>query len=144
MAEQEPTSALDLALAPREHIRVHGVTYDVASMSSLGIAASAVLTRAYERAAELEKLGENATEDDEREYVDRLRVIARIAVPTLPLDVLDQLGLGDLKAVTLDFFERHANSPLGRAIMRSLRQIAKQSLTSSRTLQESTAPANGS
>lgn len=140
----QTTSALDLQLAPSEHLRIDGVTYDIAPMSGLGIAASARLTRHYTRAVELEQLGENATEDDEREYLDRLRAITAAAIPDAPPEVVEKLNLAQLKAVTLDFFARGASTPEGAAIQKSMARIVKRSRISSLISQESTAPANGS
>lgn len=132
-----PTDALDLRLAPRDHVRIDGRTYDLTPLGDLSVSAQARLRRHADRIAAVENLGEKASADDEREYEDRLRAIVAMALPDLPPKIAAKLSLGDVRAVVVDFSSR------GAARVEKLTR-ASRSRTSSRTSLASTALANGS
>lgn len=142
MVEQNaPTDSLELHLGARENIRIDGVTYDLMPLDGLSPRVTALMQRNVDRINVIEQMGEDASEDDDREYEDRMRALAHIAIPTAPAEILGRLGLGQLKAVTLTFFDRGANSPEYLATRRILRRRLPTLLPTSPA---STAPENGS
>lgn len=132
------TDALDLRLQPREQVRIDGKTFDLMPLGDLSVTEQAKVRRHGERLAAIEEKGEAATPEDDREYEDRLRSLARMALPDAPAGVIKKLGLGQVRALVTAFFVRGAERP-EFTMLAGLR-----SPISSPTLPASTGQASGS
>lgn len=124
--------------APKDYVRIDGVTYDLADLGKFGLLQRSKLMRQFERIDRLEKL-EEPTADDEKEYRQRLEVIAKTALPELPEEVGAKLDTGMLADVALAFFVRVANKPR----MGMLRKMSAGIATSESSSPESSASTAG-
>jgi len=126
-------------LAPTEFVRIYGETYDVIDLDSLGIRQRTILAAHFERVAAIEKLGPEATDDDDREYGSRLEELLRVIMPSLPSEVLARIPRGKRAEIAGAFFVwAQQRSPLADLLTRLL------SVSSSPASPSATAPASGS
>lgn len=137
-AERKPLVELR-ELAPQDFVRIYGETYDLVDLDGLSIRQRAVIAAHFERLLEIEKLGADSSDDDEREYAKRLGEVLPLILPTLPPDVLERIPRGKRAEIAGAFFVwADARSPLRR-----LMQLAV-SASSSPASPRATAPASGS
>lgn len=99
---------IDTLAAPRDFIRINGVTYDVAAPGQHGVRWRAKVDALMERLRELEAVGTDLSEDDDREFTDKLSELVRMVVPDLPDDVLVALDDDTRTDIAAAFFAARA------------------------------------
>ena len=105
----------DLAtLAPSDYVVIDGTRYDVISARALGLRDQVAIQRLTDRLLELERQPE-PTEDEEREYDSRLRLLMRRIIPELPDAVLAALQTGDMTGLVSAFIVRRVRSSAPKA-----------------------------
>lgn len=120
------TSVLELGtLVSHDVVRIDGTSYYLASIPASSLRTKAKLKRAFERVLELEQLAD-PTEDDEREYHQRLQELAAMALPDAPPDVLVKLNLEQLGDLATAFFGR-AITPQKVALLERAGRISARS-----------------
>lgn len=136
----KPLFDLD-ALAPRDYVALDGVRYPIAPIDTFGLRKRSAMFGLAKRIEELEAKGEGASDDDEREYEQRVRELAAVILPTAPAAKLAKVSLGQLIALDTAFFVwLQQTSPLPAALGRILQTTERPSPGSP----ASTAAANGS
>lgn len=91
MSEKRAIPIIRIRERPREFVHIDGQDHELIWAMGLGLRQGAELRRVQRRVLELEKL-EEPTEDEAREYDDKLRRLAAIALPSLSNDVLAKLS----------------------------------------------------
>lgn len=138
--ERTSVAALTLeGLGSHDYVRIDGETYDLADFDMLGIRDRARAVRYGQRIGEISRLGEDASEDDDREYAARCRELASMALPTAAADVLDQLARGQTEAIAMTFFEQAPRSALAKFAEKRMQQEPTISDSSSPTSSAPTA-----
>jgi hypothetical protein len=122
-AESRRDDLLDLTAQPADIVTIDDERYDMARLTALPLRTQAELQRIFTRLDALQKL-EEPSEADEREYEQRLRRVAEIALPGAPAATLARLDLEQLRAVANGFFVRSfARAPLPREMQRLERNL---------------------
>ncbi|MDQ2913640.1 MAG: hypothetical protein M3T56_10325 [Chloroflexota bacterium] len=126
-------------LAPTDFVSIFGKRYDVLDLDSLSIRQRAIIGAHYERIQAIEQLGAEATDDDEREYAERVAQAVPLIVPTLPKAVLNRIPLGK-RAELLGAFLGWVH---GRSLLGQMMTRRAASASSSRGSRSPTERANG-
>lgn len=112
MAENDPAT-FELDGGPRDRVVIDGRSHDMMRITALSLRGRARVARLAKRLNELESVAE-PTDAEDREYREKSRETAAIALPDAPPAAVDALSDEQLDAVVTHFFVRNAAHRLAR------------------------------
>jgi len=114
-------------LAPkRDYVTVDGTRYDVLNPAEATLMTQARLRRLMTDISDLEEKGEEAlTDEDDQQHDEKLRDLAKLIVPKLPMTKLNKLTKQQLGQLVSAFFvSRVGQSGTMRMVLEMLREMA--------------------
>jgi len=114
-------------LAPkRDYVTVDGTRYDVLNPAEATLMTQARLRRLMTDISDLEEKGEEAlTDDDDQQHDEKIRDLAKLIVPKLPMTKLNKLTKQQLGQLVSAFFvSRVGQSGTMRMVLEMLREMA--------------------
>lgn len=125
-APAEPILTIEDVAPRREFCRINGTTYDFIIIDSLGLRGRAQVNHTLARIDELEKTVE-PSEDDEREYRDRMGEAVALLLPSCPAEVVAKLTDAQKANVVFSFFARVVAMSERVTLLRSLSPTSEPS-----------------
>ena len=114
-------------LAPkRDYVTVDGTRYDVLNPAEATLMTQARLRRLMTDISDLEEKGEEAlTDEDDQQHDEKIRDLAKLIVPKLPMTKLNKLTKQQLGQLVSAFFvSRVGQSGTMRMVLEMLREMA--------------------